>query len=65
MALWCATTLDRARLAKFNVDKAMTLSSLLPLLITALEEIGTRSQLVLTIQGYHGQAAQVSAMKFS
>ena len=65
MALWCATTLDRNRLAKFNVNKAMTLSSLLPLLITAMEEIGNCGQLVLTIQSYHGQAALVSAMNFS
>ena len=65
MALWCATTLDRTRLAKFNVNKAMTLSPLLPCFITALEEIGTCSQLVFTIQSYHGQTAQVSAMNFS
>ena len=65
MALWCATTLDRTRLAKCNVNEAMTLSSLLPFFITALEEIGARSQLVLTIQSYHGQTAQVSAMNFS
>ena len=65
MALWCATTLDRTRLAKFNVNKAMTLSSLLPCFITALEEIGTCSQLVFTIQSFHGQTAQVSAMNFS
>ena len=65
MALWYATTLDRTRLAKFNVNKAMTLSSLLPFFITALEEIGTCSQLVFTIQSFHGQTAQVSAMNFS
>ena len=65
MALWCATTLDRSRIAKFNVNKAMILSSLLPLFISALEEIGRCSQLVLTIEGYHGQTAQVSAMNFS
>ena len=65
MALWCATTLDRTRLAKFNVNKAMTLSSLLPCFITALEEFGTCSQLVFTIQSFHGQTAQVSAMNFS
>ena len=65
MALWCATTLDRNRLAKFNVNKAMTLSSLLPCFITALEEFGACSQLVFTIQSFHGQTAQVSAMNFS
>ena len=65
MALCCVITLDRNSLAKFNVNQAMTLSSLLPFFITALEESGTRSQLVLTIQSYHGQTAQVSAMNFS
>ena len=65
MALCCVITLDHNSLAKFNVNQAMTLSSLLPFFITALEESGTCSQLVLTIQSYHGQTAQVSAMNFS
>ena len=65
MALCCAATLDRTRLAKFNVNQAMTLSSLLPFFISALEESGSCSHLVLTIQSYHGQTAQVSAMNFS
>ena len=65
MALCCVITLDHNSLAKFNVNQAMTLSSLLPFFITDLEESGTCSQLVLTIQSYHGQTAQVSAMNFS
>ena len=65
MALCCVITSDHNSLAKFNVNQAMTLSSLLPFFITALEESGTCSQLVLTIQSYHGQTAQVSAMNFS
>ena len=65
MALCCVITLDRNSLAKFNVNQAMTLSSLLPFFISALEESGTCSQLFLTIQSYHGQTAQVSAMNFS
>ena len=65
MALCTASTLDRNSFAKFNVNQAMTLSSLLPFFITALEESGSCSQLVLTIQSYHGQTAQVSAMNFS
>ena len=65
MAICCAGILDRNRVAKFNVNQAMTLSSLLPFFISALEESGTCSQLVLTIHSYHGQTAQVSAMNFS
>ena len=65
MALCCVITSDRNSLAKFNVNQAMTLSSLLPFFISALEESGTCSQLFLTIQSYHGQTAQVSAMNFS
>ena len=65
MALCCVITLDRNSLAKFNVNQAMTLSSLLPFFISALEESGRCSQLFLTIQSYHGQTAQVSAMNFS
>ena len=65
MALWRVITLDRNSLAKFNVNQAMTLSSLLPFFISALEESGRCSQLFLTIQSYHGQTAQVSAMNFS
>ena len=65
MAICCAGILDRNRVAKFNVNQAMTLSSLLPFFISALEESGTCSQLVLTIHSYHGQTALVSAMNFS
>ena len=64
MVLWCATTLERTRVAQSSVKRILTLCSLLPLPITAMVEFGNISQSVRTIPGYHGQTAQVSAMNF-
>ena len=65
MALSCATTLTLTRFAKFSVNKAMTLSSLLPLFITALRENGIFFHFSTPMnQNFHGQTAQVSATNF-
>ena len=65
MALWCATSMDRTRFAKSSVNKVLTLCSLLPLPTSVLVEFGNISQLVRSIQRYHGQTAEVSAMNLN
>ena len=64
MVPWCATTLERTRVAKSSVKRVLTLCSLLPLPITAMVEFGNISQSLRSIPGYHGRTAQVSAMNF-